>query len=399
MWCGFCTAWGLATSPARPFTSTAACMCRQASSACSRIVSGRIDRLRGRQGSSRALHCTIRGGIDARRLPLHLEMEHMLLFKYVSPDAVARVLERDGALDLRFGLPKTYNDPYELFLEPDPPLESEDQRAFYDYFLGKVVQAPVACFSRRPDSVVMWAHYGRDGAGACLAFDEDALVDQFPVAYVGDVDYVDEPATVDAGLVHYAFTTGKRRHTVRLLAIAHRAAYFIKRTDWQYEAERRIVVTPDVVENRSGVLIGRVAPVALRHIILGPNVDDSVRQLCETRARQYLASSLQLRIGIRTYTPFFVGTDATAVVWADGRFETVDEVCSRCGEPAASSEDGVCQWCGISEEARDSAPRRSMLTATLHYGIDKGLPFVFDGMEPRGHLVKESRLKPEGRET
>jgi hypothetical protein len=70
-----------------------------------------------------------------------------LLFKYVGPDSVPKVLESARELSIRFGLPRTYNDPYELFLEPDPPLKDEEQRAFYNYFLGKVVEAPAACFS------------------------------------------------------------------------------------------------------------------------------------------------------------------------------------------------------------------------------------------------------------
>src|ERR1700733_13230580 len=193
-------------------------------------------------------------------------MGSMLLFKYVSPDAAPRVFESADELLIRFGLPSTYNDPYELFLEPDRPLESEEQRAFYDYFVRKVVEAPVACFSRRPDSVVMWAHYARETTGICLAFDEDALVNQLPVAWVSDIEYADGPATIEAEIINYAYVTGKRRHTFRLLAIAHRAAYFRKRIDWQYEAERRIVVPPDAVEDHNGVLLGKVKPEALRYI-------------------------------------------------------------------------------------------------------------------------------------
>ena len=49
----------------------------------------------------------------------------MLLFKYVSPDAAPWVFENADELSIRFGLPRTYNDPYELFLQPDTPLESK----------------------------------------------------------------------------------------------------------------------------------------------------------------------------------------------------------------------------------------------------------------------------------
>lgn len=317
------------------------------------------------------------------------DAKRMLLWKYVGPDAVRKVFERDGEVAVRFGLPKTYNDPYELFLEPDPPLDSEEERTFYDYFLGKVAEAPVACFSRLPNSIVMWAHYARDCSGICLGFDEDAFVEQFPIAYVDDVHYSDGPATVDSRLVTYAFTTGKRRHTLRLLETAHRAAYFTKRMDWQYECERRIVVTPDAVEDRGGVLICRVSAGTLRYIIVGSRAKKSVRRLCENRAQQHGISLLHLRIGARTYTPFFTGSSISGATWTGERFATTEEVCSDCEEPAIVLDDGRCQWCGIGEEARHSAPRRSMLTTSLYYGVDKGLPFVFDGLEPRGRIVKE----------
>jgi hypothetical protein len=320
----------------------------------------------------------------------------VLIFKYVSPDAVPKVFEDAKELSIRFGLPKNYNDPYELFLKPDPPLEAEEQRAFYDYFLGKVAEAPVACFSRRPDSVVMWAHYAKEAAGICLSFDEDTVVDQLPIAYVGNIEYADGPATISATIVEYAYATGKRRHTLRLIEVAHRAAYFTKRADWQYEAERRIVVTPDAVENRNGVLLGRVSPRALRHIILGPRVALDVKELCRARAQQWGVSLIELRIGARTFVPFFTSPDMGATTWSGTDFQRVANVCGGCGEPAELSESGKCQWCSITEEVKNSAPKRSLLTLSLSLGIDKGLPLAFDGIKPRGRSVTES--KPENLE-
>ena len=152
----------------------------------------------------------------------------MFLFKYVSPGAGPRVLEHNDRLLLRFGLPSTYNDPYELFLQPEEPIRSPEMRAFYDFFLGQVVQAPVTCFSRRPESVVMWAHYAQEGTGLCLGFDEGALVQQLSYCWLSDIEYVDEPATISAGMLQHAFVTGKRRHTIFLFAQAHTSAYFQK---------------------------------------------------------------------------------------------------------------------------------------------------------------------------
>ena len=311
----------------------------------------------------------------------------MLIFKYVSPDAVPKVFADANELSIRFGLPSTYNDPYELFLQPDPPLEDEEHRAFYSYFLAKVIETPVACFSRRPDSVVMWAHYGREAAGICLGFDEEALVNELPIAYVGDVEYAEGPATIQSEWLEYAYMTGKRRHSLALIALAHRAAYFRKRTDWQYEVERRIVVTANAVEDRNGVLLGRLSPKALRFVILGHNAAPSVKELCNARAEQWRVPILQIRIGVRVFKPFFTGSDLRAATWSGDDFQSVANVCGECGEPADLSELGNCQWCNISEEAKNSAPRRSLLAVSLSVGVEKGLPFEFEGMEPRGYLV------------
>lgn len=315
----------------------------------------------------------------------------MLIFKYVGPDSVSKVFASANELSIRFGLPKTYNDPYELFLQPDPPLESEEHRAFYAYFLGKVVETPVACFSRRPDSVVMWAHYGKESTGICLGLDEDALVNELPVAYVGDIEYADGPATINSRILEYAYTTGKRRHSLALIAVAHRAAYFRKRTDWQYEAERRIVVPPNAVEDHNGVLLGRFSPAALRYVILGPSAEPSVKELCKTRAEQWRVPIIQLRIGARTFKPFFTDSDLHASTWSGENFQRVASVCGGCFEPADLSESGMCQWCSITEETQNSAAGRSLLAISLSVGVDKGLPFEFEGMEPRGRLVSQSK--------
>ena len=137
----------------------------------------------------------------------------MLLFKYMNEDAALRTLEKADSIVLRFALPKTFNDPYELFLEPDRPLDDENTRAFYDYWVGQVIQTPVTCFSRRPESVVMWAHYAQTGTGLCLGFDDDALVKTFEACYLEDVVYSDNPGQVPADVIEFAFGTSKRPAT------------------------------------------------------------------------------------------------------------------------------------------------------------------------------------------
>jgi hypothetical protein len=136
----------------------------------------------------------------------------MLLFKYLGPEAVSHVLACDGEIALKFNRPESFNDPYELFLQPDAPLQSDELMAFYEHFLREVPQLPVSCFSKRPESIVMWSHYGRDCTGICLGFDEDELADTFPIAYIDNVSYADGPAQISSHLVQHAFATGKPAH-------------------------------------------------------------------------------------------------------------------------------------------------------------------------------------------
>ena len=148
------------------------------------------------------------------------------------------------------------------------------------------------------------------------------------------------------------------------MEIGHRAAYLMKRSDWRYESERRVVVTPDAVEDHEGILLGKIDLKTIRYMILGPRAGAPVRDLCAERARDWGPSVLDFRIGAKTYTPFFTGADTPVAVWSGVAFEKVAEVCGRCAEPAKVGESGFCQWCNISEWASDSGPRRSALTVS-----------------------------------
>ena len=314
----------------------------------------------------------------------------MLLFKYASPDSVKNVFEREGEVSVRFGLPRTYNDPYELYLQPDAPLESEEEWESYYSTLNMVGEAPVTCFSRRPDSVVMWAHYGRDGAGICLGFDEDSFTDHFPTAFVGDIKYVDGPPTLSSFAIQYSRATGKNRHLMSTLANARAAAYFTKRADWRYEEERRVVVQPDSVENRDGILVSRVPANTLRYVIVGPKARRTVQRTCKSWARKHNVPLLCFRIGIRTYEPFFSGASASALKWIAGDFQDCLGVCAECGEPADVNEDGVCQWCSIPEETRHPVPADYMQSLMARIEIYEPFGYTSARVERKGHGVKES---------
>jgi len=132
----------------------------------------------------------------------------------------------------------------------------------------------------------------------------------------------------------------------------------------------------------------------VRFIIVGSNVGPDLRALASRRAAAFKVPLLEFKVGKRTYDPFF-RTERRTLKWSGEDFATLVDICEECGEPS-SLVDSRCEWCAVSDEDRDSAPRRSMLVATLHYGIDKGLPFAFDGLRPKGKLTKPDGRRPTG---
>jgi len=260
----------------------------------------------------------------------------MLLFKYINGRGVRGMLPAPGSLSLRFSSPRDYNDPYELFLQPDSALDDEDEAAFYEYFLGHVVSLPVTCFSRRPDLVTMWAHYSAEGSGVCVAFDEDRLADEFEFAFVDDVAYSETPAQIPTHMITWALTTGKRRHALRMLEVGHKAAYFVKRADWNYEQERRLVVLPNELEQRARRWVKNVDPKVVSTLILGARVSKATRTVCMDWARDSGAQILQLQIGRRSYMPFFKSTEGRTLVWSGSEFIEPEETCEECCEPIST---------------------------------------------------------------
>jgi len=240
----------------------------------------------------------------------------------------------------------------------------------------------------------MWAHYCREGKGICLAFDEDPLANSFPTCYVGNVIYSEEPAQIDSYLLSYARHTGKLRHMTRLIAAANRAAYFIKRLDWQYESERRLIVDPSDVQDADGRLIATVRSASLRHIILGPNIERALDLSCEGYARASGVPMMKLRVGRRSYEPFF-SQEHQYLSWTGTTFDPIHGVCPHCG-PDAQLEADVCRWCGLSDEFRGSVASGNMLSVLLELGLKDGVPMPFAGLSPKGHLPQHTAEESNG---
>ncbi len=300
----------------------------------------------------------------------------MTVFKYLSPESASEALSMPGFVKLRFNFPKDYNDPFELFLEPDQPLE-EVEIALYEHLIGELPQLPVTCFSRIPDSVPLWAHYGKEHTGVCIGFDEERLTDHFPIAIVDDVRYAESSAEVRASAVKIALATKKRRHSEQLISEACRVAYFVKREAWRYENERRLVVDRGDVEEKNGLLLAEVSLAAVRYILIGQQASSETVATCRRLASKYDIPIYSVRYGKRFYAPYFVPLEnGSAVCWIEDEFQDVGELCGSCGEPLPLVDD-KCARCSLSQEAWSEATH-NQLTLLLSIGHQMVRSIAFD---------------------
>jgi hypothetical protein len=106
----------------------------------------------------------------------------------------------------------------------------------------------------------------------------------------------------------------------------------------------------------TAVLLRAIKLEPLRQIILGPRTDTAVKEIYGTRAKEWGVSLPELRIGARTYTPFFNSAGTPAAIWTGKEFEAVDRVCEACREPAELTDSGLCEWCSISDKAKRIGP-------------------------------------------
>jgi hypothetical protein len=102
----------------------------------------------------------------------------------------------------------------------------------------------IACFSERPDSILMWGHYANDHRGICVGYPLKELIEKFncfPVLY-------------EENLIQHTNEKTILRETLT------------KYIEWQYEREWRIIETHEECRGKNGILIDFVMP---KEIILG----------------------------------------------------------------------------------------------------------------------------------
>ena len=255
------------------------------------------------------------------------------LYKYLAPDVADKALSQNGAT-LKFSLPSEFNDPFELFLTVDhnsPPATL----AFYEEVIGEIQNMPTTCFSRHPDVVPMWAHYGQNGEGFVIEVDEEALRAELrDDSVIQDVTYRDSRAeNLEHSLARAQFRQ-KPRDIYFLRNGVYNAAYFTKASCWSYEKERRLVLNDASALNHvNGASLLSIPRHCVTAVILGSNVDADTQSKLRSYAAEIGCEVYECRIGRNSITPFFLASDGSTRVFADGAISEPKNACQGCGAP------------------------------------------------------------------
>lgn len=315
----------------------------------------------------------------------------MKLYKYASPGLLEHALSPTGEVCLKFDHPRNYNDPLELFLtlrghESDPQVI-----AYYREILGEVPQLPTTCFSKRPDIIPMWAHYGDEHAGFVMEFEETALSKAVPIGYLEDVAYVDETGFTDWGVIRYAAGTLKPRHTYAVQTEALKKAYFTKNHCWRYEQERRMVVESSNFKNDGDLMILRVSSACLTAVITGVRSSRKQRAASLEAAKRFQCSFYEMKIGRSSCSPYFVDEAGVSFVFDGAHIGIANRVCAKCSEPLNEGGRQECQWCSINEGHKAEAHMNNPFTIIDRLGLRQkyGYGLSFGDLIPIGSSVAQ----------
>lgn len=195
------------------------------------------------------------------------------------------------AQSLYFGSPREFNDPYDCAINAtvaapsneqieivkqhylnDPGLTLEIKKQFeslpFDELKQQLINGAnmfindarekfltgrgVTCFSERNDDLLMWAHYGGQYKGFCLAFNTS----KDPFTKLRQVQYVENIPQID--IVDFTINNNHNKLLDDL--------FCTKSTSWKYEKEWR------AIHSVAGTLFGYEAD-ALQGIYFGPDID------------------------------------------------------------------------------------------------------------------------------
>lgn len=289
------------------------------------------------------------------------------LYKYLAPGLAGKALSREGAI-LKFSLPSEFNDPFELFLTVDrnsPPATL----AFYEEVIGEMEMRPTTCFSRHPDVVPMWAHYGQNGEGFVIEVDEAGLRAELgDSCAIQDVTYRDSQDEGLAQSLARAQFRQKFRDIYLLRNAVYHAAYFTKASCWSYEKERRLVLdnATDLVQ-ADGMSLLSIPPHCVTAVILGSKIDAETTSKLRSFAADIGCEVYECRIGRSNITPFFLAADGSSRVFSGGTISEPENACEVCGERLKQG--NRCSWCSIEDADRDSAAESNPWRTLAAHGL------------------------------
>lgn len=281
------------------------------------------------------------------------------IYKYIGPEVLNIAFEKDGFCGLKCSYPKDYNDPYELFLTINF-LQTPDVLAFYKEVASEIGQYPTTCFSKSPIVTPMWAHYAHNGKGFVLEIDEDKLSNHIDCVGLDDVTYQDEARSELENSLQMALKVGKPRHLMFLRNNAYYAAYFTKSSCWNYELERRLIVTDNDIEDVHGNMILYIPVECITTIIAGPRTEPSTLKNGIKLSKKHNVPFFQVNVGKTTSMPYL--TDNTPETYAFDGDEIVKSPfsCSSCKEPIVNDANKLCSWCLIRKEHELNASVNSL---------------------------------------
>lgn len=207
------------------------------------------------------------------------DIEQNIIYKYRPP--TKRVLENLNDGILWFSPPKSFNDPFDCmingyykatpdewrrWLERQPETQAKKEvvwnqleKSNFDgseYFKNRQIDnLRVLSLSETNSSVLMWSHYAQYHAGICYGFNITEIGDSLGILFEEkDVSWT-APGVKKGFLpmfpVDYKIAMPRpfdfvtEADTKRLMEFALR-----KHSDWTYECEQRIVVTPNMIKHQ-----------------------------------------------------------------------------------------------------------------------------------------------------
>lgn len=268
------------------------------------------------------------------------------------------VFNKEGFCGVKCSLPKTYNDPYELFLGMDLNTPA-DQLAFYRDVVGGIPQNPTTCFSQSPIVSPMWAHYANNHSGFVLEFDLKGLQKNFEGNPIWEVSYRKAPHENLKEILKRAAVLKKLRYTYDLQQFVFVESYFAKYDEWSYELEYRFVDMNRVTEDVFGNSILFIPIELVTSIILGSKFPDENLEATTILAEENKISWYQLYIGKSHPKPYMKNNNNEVFSFENGRISKTEHVCSGCAEPLVSL--GTrCPWCNITEAHEEEAARNNL---------------------------------------